>query len=301
MSNIVIKKTITVSGDNMKRVTIPDDHIKEEGGSLFLHASNVPNYMSALLLSDIKDRRGGRMERWMARTDVIGQLVGARNHQIHVLMTKEAKAVEQMTLFDEGPSRKRIKIDDKVDMPTTAVIDAPTIGDVKGIPMKVMMSWKKTAPLYVELTVDVISYMRSACKWQIDHGCIHRGRDQKKPSEEAPIDNKGHADIESISDDETDSERADAHGSHALVPDTEVKEELCVDGSPEATLDEQSFEAALAACHWSDDGEAAPTPSSSSSSGLSSGTADMRVASRPNDGSECRSSKITSYFAKRAM
>ena len=213
MSGIVIHKTITISGDNMKSVTIPERHLKKEGGSTFLHVSTVPNYMGALLLSErtkIKDQGWGRRARLLARTDVIQQLVTARNEKI--ITIKGEGDVEHMSLFDAEPSTKRIKVDEKVDMPTTIVIDAPTIGDVDGIPIKLLLSWKKTAPLYVELTADVISYMRNACKWQLKHASIHRGRDPKKVSDESLDDSTDHEDIDSIS--KSDAEGIETIGTY---------------------------------------------------------------------------------------
>jgi hypothetical protein len=168
--------------------------------------------MSALLLSEkeSKDQGWGRRARLLARTDVIQQLVTARNENI--ITNKGEGDVEQLTLFDDEPSTKRIKVEEKVDMPTTIVIDAPTIGDVDGIPIKLMNSWKKTAPLYVELTVDVISYMRNACKWQLKYASIHRGREPKKVSDESLDDSEDHEDIDDIS--KSDAEGIETIGTY---------------------------------------------------------------------------------------
>ncbi len=293
MSNIVIQKTYTISGDNMSRVTIPVEHFIEEGDSVYLHASAVPNYMSALLIGRVQDRRGGRVERLLAHTDVIQQLVSLRNEKITELLTKKDD-VEQLSLFDDERSTKRIKIDNKVDMPPNVAINAPTIGDVEGIPIKVMMSWRKTAPLYVELTVDVISYMRSACQWQINHANIHRGREEKKHSEKALVDNEGHEDNAIANGNEHDPESDNEVSSPSPLLDAEIMEEVRVDEAPEESLDHQSFEAEFALISASV--ETAPT---SSSSGLSSGKADAPDASRPKGVNPRRSNAITSYFAKK--
>ena len=71
-------------------------------------------------------------------------------------------------------------------MQSIVEIDAPSIGDVEGITMKVCMSWKRTAPLFVEVDPENIAYLRAACKWQMDNGDYKRRRCE--PAHHATID-----------------------------------------------------------------------------------------------------------------
>ena len=163
MTDFVIEKVICVYGGPFKkRVIIPSEHIKEESGKTYAHLSTALHHMSALLVS--QNGRIKRRERPLARTDVIQQLIALRNEKIAEQLDSTG-GVEQLSLFDDKPKDKRIKIEHKVDMPSSATIQAPSIGETPGIDINVLLSWKKTAPLYCEFTVH------SACAFLFE-GCV---------------------------------------------------------------------------------------------------------------------------------
>ena len=66
------------------------------------------------------------------------QLINLRNEKIDDLLV--SKDVEKLSIFEEEPAPKRIKIEKKVDMPASVAIDAPTIGDTVGIEINMVMS-----------------------------------------------------------------------------------------------------------------------------------------------------------------
>ena len=51
---------------------------------------------------------------------------------------------------------------------------------MKGINIKMLMSWKCNAALFVELCPGTINYVRDACPWQIGNAAIKRPRQQKQ-------------------------------------------------------------------------------------------------------------------------
>ena len=67
---------------------------------------------------------------------------------------------------------------------------APTIGEVEGIEMRVLMSWEKTAPLSIELIAENIEYLRAVALWQIKDGGIKR-RSLKRQHDDVESHNDG--------------------------------------------------------------------------------------------------------------
>jgi hypothetical protein len=168
MSDIEIKKTLTIYCPGFKHgITIPPQHIKEEGGETFMHMANHLTHTYGLLTG-----KTTTSTRTMARMDVLQQILALRNEKL-VWLTAACGG--------QGPHAKKPKLMDvKVGLPSTVLINAPTIGDIEGMPMKLLLSWKQTAPLYIAMTTDNIKYMSEACKWQLENLNIKRGRDEKK-------------------------------------------------------------------------------------------------------------------------
>jgi hypothetical protein len=126
-------------------VTIPRQHIKEDGDVMRTHCSTAPKHVAALLVG--RQAADGKEERRLSRTDVLEQLTKLRNEKLVCLKARHPQ--ERLIMFEA--ITKRITTPEKIDIPSSVEIDEPTIGEVQGISVKVMMSWKQNAPLFVEL------------------------------------------------------------------------------------------------------------------------------------------------------
>lgn len=126
----------------------------------------------------------------LARTDVLEQLQKLREEKYNELLAGlQPPKPEKSTGLNEEESettmgtRELAKL--RVQMPKNAVIQAPTIGDVNGIELRVTLHAKHASPLEVELLAPNLQYLADACAWQIKDGTIHnqpRRRHHEKKS-----------------------------------------------------------------------------------------------------------------------
>lgn len=200
MPELTIEKTVTLSGGELKhRITVPAKFLQEDDDRLFMHLSTQPPYMQQLV-----GRRMGN-ERVMSRTNVIEQLMKLRNDKISQLLGASPGMVSAH--IENKP--KRIKTETKIEIPSTIVIDAPTIGDATSVSMTILMSWKKTAPLFVELDTVAIAYIIKACRWQLSNGAVKRDVATKKIKSTGADDNDAHENIEEETNDDCVEEETD--------------------------------------------------------------------------------------------
>ncbi|CAK0860898.1 unnamed protein product [Prorocentrum cordatum] len=68
---------------------------------------------------------------------------------------------------------------------TTTTVHGPTMGDIKGIPFKVIIDRPGT-PLYVQLEEDLVMHLKACCEFEIKSGTVHR----QHPSEKVPAELK---------------------------------------------------------------------------------------------------------------
>ncbi len=284
MSHFTMKNTFTVYRDGVKYgITIPPKHIKEEGEVKYMHMSNRLSYVNSLLIG-----RSVTSARSLARTDVIQKLLGLRNEKLDNII-KDMKPQDQLSIFEE-PTVKRTQIKTKVDVPSSVVVKAPAIGDNEGRFMRVLMSWKRTAPLYIEMDVNNLDYMRDACEWQLCHANLKRRRVRKKSPNEQDLPEEPEsrsvesADEEDHPNDLTEEESIDAIDASALEEqsfDAAIATESLDAGIAASAIQEESFDATIVASSEVD-------------------TASVeRDASRPTLGKARVPTKITDFFGKK--
>ena len=220
--DIQIDECFLISGGVLKKCyaqhVIPRrDCIVDEGRTYF-HCSTVPPWASKLFTGLSR-----KQVRVLSRTDIMQQLLNARTDKLKDVVAKsvmahqELMSVCQSKFTPMGVSRKAAL----PDLPSTVLIDAPSINNVEGVTMRVLVRAKyhTTAPLYVELTPKNISYIRAACLEQINSCDIKRSR-------KASVVGEGECDVEGgddvactaeVSSDEEASETGGAHERHPYI------------------------------------------------------------------------------------
>ena len=175
------ERAVCVTGGDMQyRVTIPNKHLKLLGDDQYVHLSTVPSFSAALFgvyknhIAAAADARN----RPMSKTDIIQQLIDLRNSNIDTMMAAIAGGEPTESLF-EAKSAKRFNLAQRLQMPSTIVIQAPTIGEIAGVPMRCTAGTKRD-PMFVELTSDNIKYLRAVCNYQIASGKIKRHVHEKR-------------------------------------------------------------------------------------------------------------------------
>lgn len=175
---IEIKSCLQVSGGGLgRRVTIPPELLKEDNGSTFIHCSTVPKCIASLFVG--RGTGAGAEERRFSRTNVFEVITKLRNAKINE-HTNSREPQETLNICGSSTKPKRISADQKLEAPVSVEIDAPRFGEVQGISMRVMLGWRKSAPLFVECTPANIAYLRGACQYQLESGGIKRTRAKKR-------------------------------------------------------------------------------------------------------------------------
>ena len=201
----IFETTITVSGGDLgdHRVTIPASHITHKSGKTFIHVSTVPWWCQHLFASTCT-----RRQRALARTDVLDQLLDARNNKLEELLVdrdpirfpKKSTQDSEESILPTSKCR-RFTFSDKLELEKIVSVQTPKIGDVLGVSVDMWVKHKKTFPLWVELTPSFLTYVRAACNWQITNEVVKRTRAPKKlqSADESPtyssidIDSPAHA------------------------------------------------------------------------------------------------------------
>ena len=179
---LVITPSVTLSGTCMKhRVTLTTTVLV--GETRYFHVSKSDE--SALLCQVLGITRLVGQERTLSKTDIVEQLIAVRNSKFESWYNSQIpKAAETAELFegmdDEPDSLRAVRKSRFVlaTMPLEAVIQAPNVGGVEGIDMKVLMGNEKK-PLFLELSSHVIEYLRAVCLFQIKSCNIKRFRTPK--------------------------------------------------------------------------------------------------------------------------
>jgi hypothetical protein len=238
MQPFVIEETVTVTGGGLKsRVTIPASDLKNEDGVKFIHMSTVPKWANRLFASETT-----KIERVLSRTDVVSKLTQMRNDKLTAILSETTnEPAERLAIFEGA---KRMKVVDKTTIPASVTLTAPDIGPVLGCEVKVLMSWRLTAPLYAELSAQLLEYIRDACQWQLENANIKRTKIPKKHRAEE-LD--AEAPYEEEEEEEEEKEEEEEEGSGNWWGDTadeeggEGKHEECDEQSEECN--EHSFDA----------------------------------------------------------
>ena len=139
---------------------------KEIDSRVFFNLKKT-NYMVAKLLTGWCGDEHGDVERKRAifKTDIIEQIAALRNTLFY-----------QSVFNDDVPSVAKRYASKKlrplvIQAPETGVLDAPCVGRVGGVQMRVVVN-KPNAPVYVELNDANITYLRDAAEVQFTRGDI---------------------------------------------------------------------------------------------------------------------------------
>ena len=125
--------------------------------------------------------RPHQTQRPLSKTNIVEKLSDLRNECIKNLAKAEDDAVDDLGLDDDANS-KSIKVDFNK-LPSIIEIDAPTVGDAQGMRLKILPS-KFHQPIWLELSIDVIEYLRKACWFQAEGDTISRNRPQHKATDD---------------------------------------------------------------------------------------------------------------------
>ena len=171
-----IEDSITVSTPDCQSVTLTN--LVAHGPDKFAKFTKSSRLIEKLLAG--KSCKG---ERVLAATDVLETLISLRNSKREQLLQGgDEGAAEDLGLDGDTPcvSKKRRR-QLKASLPSVVAIDAPSLDDVDGVRMKVLMN-RPDEPLWIHLTVENLNYLRAYCSLQIE------GRHSRQPRFQRPKD-----------------------------------------------------------------------------------------------------------------
>ena len=169
-----IEHSITLSGKPLKRkVSITD--FKSEGGVSYMRLSKQDHSMIGVLNIKRLDDEGQRM---LSHTDVFEKISQLRTDAYNREVLKVGgEADHELQCFggDESSGPKRVSRAVRADLPAAVNIKTPDVGDVLGIDASVLLG-NAHAPLYIEISEDVLKYLSAAVNYQIENMQIKRTR-----------------------------------------------------------------------------------------------------------------------------
>ena len=179
-----------ISGGHLKS-PIVIKHTQEVDGIKFMKVCKSDTAMSRLLVNE--DTEAGRP---LSMSDVLEQLVSRRNSAYNAILTQKLSGAEEgkEDLGLDCAKRRRQREHPEVSMPKVATLEAPDIEDVQGIPIKVILS-KSGQALWVELSVEVLTYLRDAISMQISSGHVKRTH----PGRDIPVEERVTSDVKGVS------------------------------------------------------------------------------------------------------
>ena len=169
MADLTIEYRPVICGGGLKE-PVCLRQVKQIDGMWFWRVSKADHVVNRLLMSSSE-----RGERRLSRSDVLEQLQDLRNKRVDDIVNP--KAAEDLRLDDEcevQQPRKKWK-QALAECPPYVQIETPDIGDALSISVRVIPA-PKTQPLWLELSVLVIDYLRKAIAHQVDDGSIKRSR-----------------------------------------------------------------------------------------------------------------------------
>jgi len=161
MTHIADAAIVTfATGDESKAVIL--SAVKMVDNHRFFKVAKSDGHIVKLLTG-----RGVGQARQLRFTDVIEDLILARNAKWFEVMNKDPTASDDLGL-DEAPRPKRMKL--RGPMPETFVIDGPGFGDVQSAKVRVVAACCNA--LWLELTAENVDYLRALVGAQIADGVI---------------------------------------------------------------------------------------------------------------------------------
>ena len=181
------KPSITMTGQPLKhKVSVSD--FKQIGDEYYMRVSKSDPSMIGILNTKRIDSEGQRM---LSHTDVIETITGIRDSKftelVAAIVSDENGAppdgglacCDEGGCSDQSPGTKRISRVVLAQMPETVTITTPTVGDVQGVDVKVVLG-NAHSPLYMHLCEALIKYLSEAVHFQINNMEIKRTRHRKK-------------------------------------------------------------------------------------------------------------------------
>ena len=185
MDSFVIEDCVRVSAPHMKKVAVLPCVKKSEGEnvSTYVKIAKADYEVYHLLGIEVIP-----LDRTLSKSTIIEQLIALREERRQELNEKgetgESNYIEEASIF---ATQRKKRPADKSALPDVISIDAPTVGDVEGITMKVMMG-KSREPLNIELTRENVLYLAKVSQQQIESGVVKNARGRHAQSEEHRID-----------------------------------------------------------------------------------------------------------------
>jgi hypothetical protein len=199
MSDVTITECFLISSESMKRkVRVDKAFTKEVDDRRFIQIATHLVYAPSLFAN-------GHPTRALAFTDVFETLTKLRNAEFDKYEeSKKPPKLEIHGVDIPNPKRRQVDPEAKIAFPKTITIEAPAYGPIQSTSMTIMTNWKRSVPLYVELTGENLQYLMDVCNYQIGVGDKKR---QSKPPKK--LKSKSTSDQCDEVDEHTDSEAGD--------------------------------------------------------------------------------------------
>ena len=154
-------------------------------GVVFWKAAKCDAVVSRLLLG-----RAHQRERPLVKTNILETLQQLRNQRMLAILAADGEAKDDLGL--DGPDVPKIHHSDLSKLPAIIEVDAPSVGDVGGMTVKVLPSMQHQ-PLWLELSESIIVYLQRVCDHQLVHGDIlpNRVKDDKHATEDNGVSWEG--------------------------------------------------------------------------------------------------------------
>ena len=154
-------------------------------GVVFWKANKCDAVVTRLLLG-----RAHQRERPLVKTNILETLSQLRNQRMLAILAGNHEAQDDLGL--DGPEVQKIAQSDLTKLPAIIEVDAPSIGDVGGMTVKVLTCMQHQ-PLWLELSSSIVVYLQRACDHQLNHGDImpSRFKDDKHATEDNGVSWEG--------------------------------------------------------------------------------------------------------------
>ena len=132
--------------------------------------------------------------RLLTTTTIIEDIIKLRDQVRQELLEKDQSNNNNNNKdlgIDAPQTRKRRKSSGEDDLPETVCVTAPAVGDVASQPMRVITGQQSLSPLWVELTVDNIEYLRACVGVQSSNSSAKRTEEDSDDAADMPNPGSG--------------------------------------------------------------------------------------------------------------
>jgi hypothetical protein len=219
---------LTKSGKPCRSWFFSADETKTtEDAKLFLKINTNKSNIRAVLTHTISDLDPRKSHEALGSTDVIDQLLSAKNKKRNSLMSlADPEPAAEDGKYRRPPRSKEVK-QKRLLLPEHATIDAPAICGVPGMSMNALMTpaGGKGHGLWLELLPENMEYLIAATAKQYEaggvtkppHGHKKRQREEDSASPAAPPDDSGQLDMAADDSDEVVQEMDSTEPAESIV------------------------------------------------------------------------------------